>query len=299
MKLTSQIVALCLIGCSSPQATQMAGEVLLTPDPNARRQVWMFTDSGSGFVAHNTPIARDMSSLGLGVVDGELWLTGLCWWPGCGSEAEMERRRSEGPLLFGIATRDLNEWRALQWRLKGAGDLTPIDPEIRQTDSGVVLWYYGVSGSAHVDPMNRDTHEIHTASLQGDNFVETGLLLSARGLGDPAPISYRGNELLFATTEAAQASAVFSGEPLRLASQMRGVSVPFAFEVNGVLWLLASKIVNGHPTPVRATSTDGVTYSQWEQFLPTGNMEGCSSPVGAVVGETIAVFCVNEPTLPG
>ena len=132
MKLTTQIVAMSLIGCSSPEATQMAGEVLLTPDSNARRQVWMFTDSGTGFVAHNTPIARDMSSLGLGVVDGELWLTGLCWWPGCGSEAEMERRRAEGPLLFGIATRDLNEWRALQWRLKGAGDLTPIDPEIRQ-----------------------------------------------------------------------------------------------------------------------------------------------------------------------
>jgi hypothetical protein len=164
---------------------------------------------------------------------------------------------------------------------------------------GVTLWYYGVPGNQHADPMNRGNHEIHTATLQGDNFVANGMLLRAHGLGDPAPISYRGRDLLFATTEAAQTSAVFAGEPLRQVSRLHGVSVPFAFEVNGQLWLLASKIINGHPIPVRATSNDGVTFSQWEQFLPTGDMEGCSSPVGAVVGETIAVFCVNEPTLPG
>jgi len=259
----------------------------------------MFTDSGSGFVAHENPIARDMSSLGLGVVDGEIWLTGLCWWPGCGSNAEMEIRQREGPLLFGIGTRDLSEWRALQWRLKGAGDLTPIDPEIRQTDDGIVLWYYGVPGQQHNDPMNRTNHEIHTANLQGENFVSNGLLLRGHGLGDPAPITYKGEQLLFATTEAAQTSGVFTGQQPREVSKLEGVSVPFAFEVNGALWLLASKIINGHPTPVRATSNDGRNFSQWEEFLPTGNMEGCSSPVGAVVGETIAVFCVNEPTLPG
>ena len=308
MKLATQIVTVCLIACSSPEPTRMAGEVLLTPDSNARRQVWMFTDSGNGFIQHETPIARDMSSLGLGVVDGELWLTGLCWWPGCGNEVETERRRTEGPLVFGIATRDLNDWRALQWRLKEAGNINPVDPEIRQTDSGIVLWYFGAPGNQHVDPINRDLHldpndrdhhEIHTAVLQGDNFVSTGLLLSGQGLGDPAPVSYGGKELLFATTEPARRSGVFTGEPLREVSRFQGVSVPFAFEVNGELWLLASKIINGHPTPVRAKSNDGVTFSPWMQFLPTGDMEGCSSPVGAVVGETIAVFCVNEPTLPG
>ena len=281
----------------------MAGEVLLTPDPNARRQVWLYRETPQGWQRDASPVARDMSSLGLEVVEGELWLTGLCWWPGCGSEEEMRRRQREGPLLFGVATRDLESWRPLQWRLKGAGDLTPIDPEVRVgRGGGVELWYYGVRGTAHADPMGNGQHEIHVADLREGNFHERGLALRERGVGDPAPLLFNGEQLLFATTEAARRSALYRLDEEGRTEKLRefdGISVPYAFVRDGELWLLASKIVEGRQTPVLSRSRDGRSFTEFEEIFSISGLRGCSSPVGAEVAGQTVIFCVEEPTLPG
>lgn len=302
------LLLLSLLGCSPPPEAPEAHEApeaplsaaLLVHEENPRRKLWLFENTDQGFVRRTPHIARDISSLGAVVVDQELILTGLCWWPGCGTPAEMKLRQELGPAVFGISTRDLKNWTARQWRLVDEKGFTPIDPQLQETKNGLELWYFGAPGQAHMDPMNRDRHEIRRATLQDDGrFHATHTVLNEPGLADPSPVTFQGEPWVFATQFAAESIVAYSGNPLQRRKRFKGVSVPHALVVNDVLWLLAIRVVQGRQQPVRAISKDGQIFSEFEPFLPLEAHEVCASPVGVDFNGKIAVFCVEEPLRPG
>ena len=297
------LLSTLLIACSS--STPIAEEeplsaALLVHEESPRRKLWLFRENGQEFTRQIPHVARDISSLGALMHEGELTLTGICWWPGCGSPEEMAKRHELGPLVFGLSTPDLESWTPLQWRLVDPLNYTPIDPQLHIGSEGLELWYFGVPGQAHRDPADRSTHDIRRATLESDGrFHAQETVLRAPGLADPAPIEFKGQKLLFATQFAAESIVVYRGTPLQQVARFEGVSVPFPMEVNGELWLLATRVINGRPQAVRAISRDGIQFSEFTSFLPLGSEEVCASPVGTVMDGTAVVFCVEEPILPG
>jgi len=291
------------LACSpTPEAgpEEPLSAALLVQEENPRRKLWLYEDAGAGFVRREPHIARDISSLGAIVADNELILTGICWWPGCGSPEEMKKRQERGPAVFGLSTRDLESWTPRQWRLNDSRGFTPIDPQLSSGPEGLELWYFGAPGQAHVDPMDRKKHAIRRAPLQEDGrFHARESIVEDLGLADPSPIRFRDQDWLFVTQFAAESVVAYKGSPPQKTHRFQGVSVPHALVVDDALWLLASQIVNGRQQPVRAISTDGETFSDFEPFLPLKPDQVCASPVGAVFSGKIAVFCVEEPTRPG
>ena len=295
--------ALMLLAC--PPSTVPGDEIplsaaMLDYEDNPRRKLWLFTEDQGLFSRQEPHVAKDISSLGAVVYNEELILTGICWWPGCGSEAEMEKRQRLGPLVFGIATTDLTEWRPLQWRLWDPQGFTPIDPQLRLENNSLSLWYFGATGQAHRDPADRSVHSIRRAPIQDDGrFHVQETVLSYPGLADPSPITFKGHEWLFATQFAGEKIVGFHNNAQEPTLEFKGVSVPFALEVREELWLLGTRMVQGVQQPVRAISTDGQTFSAFSPFLPVPNGKPCASPVGAVLKDQVVVFCVEEPTRPG
>jgi len=296
------LLVLTLLGCINPPDVkeEPLSAALLVHEENPRRKLWLFELTKDGFVRREPHIARDISSLGAVVIDNELLITGICWWPGCGSEREMKKRNQKGPAIFGISTKDLKTWEPRQWRLVDDKGLTPIDPQLSHEKNEMELWYFGAIGQENTDPMNRDRHEIRRATLKSDGrFHSQETVLNEPGLADPSPIRFRGKEWVFATQYAAESIVAFSGSPLRLSHRFKGISVPYAMEVNGELWLLATEVNSGRQQPVRAISKDGETFSEFKSFLPLGPEQVCASPVGAVLNGKLVVLCVEEPLRPG
>ena len=297
------LLSTLLIACSSSVPTldeEPLSAALLVHEESPRRKLWLFRESNGEFKRQTPHIARDISSLGATVHRGELTLTGICWWPGCGSPEEMAKRHELGPLVFGLSTTDLDSWTPLQWRLVDPLHYTPIDPQLRVGESGLELWYFGVPGQAHRDPADRSNHDIRRATLGSDGrFYAEETVIRAPGLADPAPIEFKNNDLLFATQFAAESIVVYRGSPPEQVARFEGVSVPFPMVVDEELWLLATRVINGRPQAVRAISKDGIQFSEFSPFLPLGSEEVCASPVGAQLNGSTVVFCVEEPILPG
>ena len=297
------LFSLTLLACSSspsPGESEPLSAALLVYEENPRRKLWLFKEHQGSFVRQEPHIARDISSLGALVHDGELILTGICWWPGCGSEEEMKRRMERGPLVFGLATSDLQNWKPLQWRLNDPENYTPIDPQLHTGEEGLELWYFGAPGQAHRDPADRSVHAIRRAPLREDGrFHAAETVLAHPGLADPSPVQFAGEDWLFATQFAAERVLGFRGKPPQEELRFNGPSVPFAVEVRGELWLLATRMVNGMQQPVRAISTDGKQFGAFEAFLPIPPNTPCASPVAAVLNDTVVAFCVEEPVKPG
>ena len=275
-------------------------QAMLAFESNPRRKLWMFEQQGERFVRLEPHMGKDISSLGALVVDDRLYLTGICWWPGCGSEEEMHKRNKYGPLVFGLSTTDLDTWTSHQWRLVDNKNHTPIDPQLSSGKDGLELWYFGAAGQKHTDPMDRSPHDIQKATLGQDNrFHNASTYIRAAGLADPSPIVFQGTQWVFATQFAAESVVAYRGNPPQQTHRFQGVSVPFAMVVQDELWLLATRIVNGRQQPVRSISKDGDTFSDFEPFLPTDTDQVCASPVGAVFNNKTVIFCVEEPTRPG
>ena len=297
------LFSLTLLACSSstsPGANTPLSAAMLDYEENPRRKLWMFQEEQGQFSRQEPHVAKDISSLGAVVYNNELILTGICWWPGCGSEAEMKKRQKLGPLVFGIATNDLAKWRPLQWRLWDPEGFTPIDPQLRIEDKTLSLWYFGALGHAHRDPADRSVHSIRRAPLQDDGrFHVEEEVMSYPGLADPSPILFKGKEWLFATQFAGEKILGFKNHSPQPALEFKGISVPFALEVRDELWLLGTRMVEGVQQPVRAISTDGDTFGPFSPFLPVPAGKPCASPVGAVLNDQVVVFCVEEPTRPG
>ena len=284
----------------SQDIEQPLAKAMLDFEANPRRKLWMFEQQGDVFIRLEPHIGKDISSLGALVMGDRLYLTGICWWPGCGSEEEMHKRQQYGPLVFGLSTSDLQEWTAHQWRLVDEKNYTPIDPQLNLGPKGLELWYFGAAGQKHTDPMDRSQHDIRKASLGEDSrFHHPSTYIRKAGLADPSPIVFQNTQWLFATQFAAESIVAYRGNPPQQSHRFQGVSVPFAMTVENELWLLATRIVNGRQQSVRSISTDGEHFSDFEPFLPTNTDQVCASPVGAVFNGKTVIFCVEEPTRPG
>jgi len=112
-------------------------------------------------------------------------------------------------------------------------------------------------------------------------------------------VTFQGQTLLFATTRPGSEITLYAGDPLARVRSWPDVSVPHAFVHDGVLQLWASRWVGSQQVAVRATSTDGRTFSAWEQPLPMAGLRHCASPVGASWQGRVVVLCVDEdPIVP-
>jgi len=281
-----------LLGCviDPPVASRALGA-----DAHTGRAVWMFRQTDGGWARSATPVAHAMSSLGLGMVDGAVVLTAQCWWDDCGS---LLWRHIVGPPVHGIQSTDLEQWSPVMWRLVDPEDRVPIDTELRPTADGAEVWYYGTPSGQLGDPAMFDTpHTIFSARVEGERLVDPVARMTAPHLADPAPVTFRGQEMVFLTVRPGHAAGLAMGEPLQIVHTWEGVSVPHGVVVGDALWLWAHRVEEGRFVPVRSVSADGRHWSPWEAILPTAGTS-CANPVGAVVQSEPVVFCVEEQVQP-
>lgn len=280
-----------LVGCVPD--VPASGPVLVE-NPDARTHVWMFRSTNGVWTRHPSPLAHSMSSLGVGNLGDTLVLTGQCWWGSCGSEIH---RWLSGPPVHGIQTRDLVTWTPAMWRLDDPAGMIPIDTEIVVRPEGTSLWYYGVPVGPRGDPAKRTAdHRLRRASLDDGQFVQPVDVVVGPHLADPIPVWFRGERLLFATSRPGAEVSQYSGDPPVSVQTWKGVSVPHAMVVDDELWLWAQRIRNGRRSPVRARSSDGRTFTEWETPLPNPGKEDCANPVGTVFRGEPVMFCLSEPS---
>ncbi len=252
----------------------------------------MFQQTPQGWTRSAEPIAHGMSSLGLGSDDSGLVLTAQCFWGDCGN---VMWRHLVGPPVHGIRTEDLQTWSPAMWRLVDKEDRVPIDTELRQGEGGSEVWYYGTRAGAQGDPaLHEQAHTIYRARVSDDRLVEPMAMLTGAHLADPAPVRFRGVDMVFLTTEPGRAISRATGTPLALNMRFEGVSVPHAMVVGESLWLWAHTVREGRHVPVRATSEDGESWTPFAAILPTEGID-CANPVGTVWQGQAVVFCVSEP----
>jgi hypothetical protein len=252
------------------------------------RPVWMFEQTEQGWRRSPTPVGHGMSSLGLGVQGDTLVLTAQCFWEECGS---LLWRQLTGPPVHAIASQDLEHWEPRMWRLVDPDDRVPIDTELH----GEHIWYFGTPAGQHGDPaLVQADHTIYRATLDGDTLRAPEAMLSGAGLADPAPVTYRGRQMVFLTTLPGRQIGRATGSPLQLDKRWDHVSVPHAMVVDEALWLWAHTVREGRHVPLRSVSTDGEHFSSFEAVLPTEDID-CANPVGTVWQGRPVVFCVSEP----
>ncbi len=283
---------LTLLGCwgDSPVSGAALG-------PGSERPVWMFRYGSGGWERHPDAIAHRVSSLGLGIVDGQAVLTMQCFWGDCGSEI---KRKQIGPPVHLLSTSDLKTFEPGMMRLVDPEDRVPIDTEIRSEGGAAVVWYYGTQAGMRGDPAEHaNSHGIYRAKVQDNRLVEPVQMISGPGLADPAPIELGNETVVFLTTQPGREIGMAKGTPLKIQRTWSGVSVPHAMVVGTELWLWAQTVREGRMIPVRSKSGDrGQTWTDWEAPLPLDGLEGCGNPVGAVFAQTPVVFCVSEPLAP-
>jgi len=280
---------LTLMACwgDDPVAGQAVG-------PGDDRPVWMFRENEGRWTRSAVPVAHSMSSLGLGVDGDLLVLTMQCFWGDCGS---LVKRKTDGPPVHALTTRNLQDWKPAMWRLLDPDDRVPIDTEYRGTTEGAEVWFYGTHAGTPGDPAaHRMPHTIMSASVVNERLESPKVWMQDSGLADPAPLTVGGEQWLFLTTKPGMAIGLAKGSPFTVVREWTGVSVPHAMLVGDHIWLWAQQVRQGRMVPVRAISTDsGQTWSDWSAPLPVEDLAGCGNPVGAIFKEKPVVFCVTEP----
>jgi hypothetical protein len=115
---------------------------------------------------------------------------------------------------------------------------------------------------------------------------------------DPSPVRFGGQDMVFLTTSGRQIEQWSMDPPQRLQS-WGGVTVPFAAEVQGELWLLAQQDQGGRRQPVVARSSDGRSFSSFRPVLDRDSVGSCTSPVlGPHPAGGWVLLCVEEPPPP-
>jgi hypothetical protein len=273
-------------------------EAVVGHDPGAERHVWLFREQADGtFQRDPAPFAHSLTSLGLAVVDDTLVLTALGVWMGSISEW---RRNWLGAPIHGLSTTDLETWKPIIWRLhRDPADRAPIDPQLHVTPDGLSLFYLAVPPMERGDPALAPTDRtISRAKVDGGATWDADVL-TAPTLADPSPVSFLGQDWLFATTRPGNEITLFAGEPLARVRTWSGVSVPHAFVHDGKLELWANRWLGGQQVAVRTLSADGRNFTAWQQPLPIEGLRHCASPVGASWQGKIIVVCVDElPVVP-
>ncbi len=256
------------------------------------RAVWVFRERDGRYVRDAEALAHGFSSLGAGVVDDTLIVTGLCWWEGCGS---MWRRKALGPPIHALTTHDGVHWDAAMFRLSGdPTDRVPIDPSIAVTADGPELWYYAVDAQLRGDPAHLQAdHVLSRAGFEGHFASWREDAVAAPMLADPSPVEFEGERLLVATSRPGQEIALWRGDAEEPERRWSGVSVPHLSRTDTGLELWAQTIVDGHTVAVRATSADGRQWSGWDR--PLEGLRDCASPVAATVAGQRLALCVDEP----
>jgi hypothetical protein len=198
--------------------------------------------------------------------------------------------RTFGDPEIGVLRRTAEGWQRARRPVDDTETPAPIDPQ----SDGQALWVVAREGTAG-DP----------AAAGSENRIRVGppwrTALTGAGLTDPMPVHFGGREMLF-VTEIHQRIVLFEGDPLARSRQWQGVTVPYAREVDGELWLLAQKPAGGSrlPVPVLARSADGRSFTDFRPVLPAGMTRVCTSPVVApdpARGGWV-LLCVEE-TAPG
>ena len=249
-----------LIACAEPLPPPGEGPVLGVTRIRAFHSMDL-----AAWTADPEPLAEHAMSLGMHDIDGGLEVTfmdlsggGRSWWD----------RTFRSPSI-GILRRTAAGWERTSRSVDDDDTPAPIDPQ----GLGDSLWVVARDGIGG-DP----------AASSSENRIRVGppwrTALTGNGLTDPMPVMFGGQTLLF-LTESHQRISLYAGEPLARVRQWQGLTVPYAREVDGELWLLAQKPAGGSrlPVPVLARSVDGRTFTSFEPLLPPGLARVCTSPV--------------------
>lgn len=254
------------------------------PPPMGVTQVRWFTSRDAQTWAEGPgPLAEKLASLGLSErPDGALWVSALDH----GGRAGPLDRWLGAPEVAGLVW-DGQSWSRDSWTVEDPEAVAFIDPQWL----GEELWYLARVGT-HGDPA-LDTRPVAVRS------APPGVTrYAAPQIADPSPLWFRGQLLVF-LTEGHSAVVQLAGEPLAVVGRFPGVSVPFALEVDGELWLLAQQLRDGRRQPVRARSPDGRSFGPFEPLLPPDAVGDCTSPVLGRSGGTWHLLCVEEPRAGG
>lgn len=277
---------LWLLACASPL------EGARDPDPGADFQVWAFTAAApdQAWIRSDAPLLHGLSSLGMHDTGDGLALTGLPMlrpptrWEEALGGLRVFGFRSNGRLTREAATRP-ESWTPSSWSVEDPGVDAPIDPQ--GFEGG--FWYYAAQGREG-DPAKR----------AGDHAIRSSpppvARVAAPGLADPSPARLGGALTLFTTVwlgEGRAAVAQYTGEPLAEVARFDGLSVPFALEVEGRLWLWAQAVVGGRRAPVWSVSADGRSWSAWRS-VDLGGLQSCTSPVMGRLRDGWLMLCVEE-----
>ena len=272
------LTGLLFLACRGPDPVAGA----LDAEPGAPFAVWASQSAdGRLWTRRAEPVAHRMSSLGLHVDDrGDLALTGLfhttppTWWEELVGDLQVFGLRYDGEAYVSAA-----------WPVEDRYAVAAVDPQ--GFEGG--FWYYAAEGRAGDPAVRAGEHHIRSSPPAVTRLV-------AEGLADPSPVRFGGELLLFAT-QVPDAVVLAAGEPLAIRQRFPGVTVPFALEVDGALWLLAQGVVGGRRQPVVATSADGRTWSDWAPMIDMGRLQSCTSPVMGPdpAGAGWLMFGVEEP----
>lgn len=225
-----------------------------------------------------TPVREGFVSLSMSVrPDGELWVTGIdqlgraSWW----------ERNIRAPPVQGLKSRDGEHWTHAEWRVKDPETPSFVDSQWL----GDELWYVAFKGRG--DPVGAGNQTRIRSSPPPTTRAQ------GEGYSDPSPVRFQDKLYLFVTAWPQRVSQL-AGEPLTEIQRWAGLSVPYATVINGELWLLAQKNLNGKRQPVVARSKDGRSFTQPRQMIPWRSVEHCTSPVMGPTPTGWVLLCVEE-----
>lgn len=229
------------------------------------------------------PIASKLASLGLSAgPEGQLWVTALDH----GGRARPWDRWLGGATVAGLVWEG-EGWSRAEWPLEDPEAPACIDPQ----RLGEQMWCL-VREGGHGDPaLDQRPMRVRSSPPATTRYT-------APAIADPSPVEFGGQLWVFLTS-GHNAVVQLGGAPLAEVARFPGVTVPFALEADGELWLLAQQLREGRRQPVRARSADGRRFSPFEPLLAPGQVGSCTSPVLGRSGDEWILLCVDEDAPPG
>lgn len=264
-------------------------------------RLWVSED-GETYAEHpSSPLAVNMSSLGLFQLDGVLVVTGVV----------DGLRLDDDRVLVALTTNDLESWGVRTWTVDWEEGLDPIaheslvDPQFTLDSEGELwVWYYTFSRKVLGDPVDiPGPHEMCRADVRSSVlFTEVDCPLAVEAAADPSPLW---NSTHWVVPMTLRMKSDFSeqllihtwveGEASEELTLVDGGSVPYLrTTANGALeiWYQSWNDVS-HPRPTRIESTDGgQTWSEPE--FPLGKDGECTSPVYTRWGSLHLVICAAD-----
>ena len=254
----------------------------LKEEAGARNVLHWFSSSDLKNWTHQGAVAWGVTSLGLHQQEDKLAITCIqevrppTWW------------EQQSPKVYGYLF-DGETFTPSSWSIDDSETKAFIDPQYFEGK----MWYISPTGYTG-DPALAPNIPIRSESPGLERY-------SASRLADPSPLRFQDELYVFASHNAGIIQ--LEGNPLQPAhstpernQHFNGVTVPFATEIAGEVWLLAQKQFDNRRLPVYSRSPDLKRWTHWKQLAPIPlHIEACSSPV---MGENPkggwVMFCIEE-----